>query len=168
MLQGAPPRGPRGASNNARGRGRGGIQKRRSDGPVRVDKDGDLVMDAVAGGGVKRRTGTGRGTGRGRMESPKPIGNGRTNSGPSRGGAAIHKAQAAILRGMGAKQANILDSRITAAGTSLQVEGLGSSKASTNSDGGVEALLGFLERKASGFDNQANRGVKIKKVCLML
>lgn len=162
MLQSAPPRGPRGASNPSRGRGRGGIQKRRADGPVRVDRDGDLVMDPTAAG-VNRRPG------KGRMEpSARPVGNGRTNQGSGRGGAGIHRAQAAILRGMGAKQANVLESRITNTGASLQVGGLSSSKAASNADGGVEALLGFLERKASGMDAKSNRAVKIKKVCLMI
>ncbi|KAE8452140.1 hypothetical protein EG329_001607 [Mollisiaceae sp. DMI_Dod_QoI] len=158
MLQSAPPRGPRGSSPNIRGRGRGGIQKRRADGPVRVDKDGDLVMDAAAAGNKRR-------SGKGRMDpSSKSAGNGRTNSGSGRGGTiAIHKAQQAILRGMGAQQANVLESRITSTGNSLQVEGLSLSKAASNSDGGLEALLGFLERKASGMDAKSNRTVKIKK-----
>ena len=159
MLQSAPPRGPRGASSTARGRGRGGIQKRRAEGPVRIDKDGDLMMDAAAG--AKRRAG------KGRMEpSSKASGSGRAN-GAARGGLVTHKARAAILRGIGAQQANVLDARITT-GTTLEVEGLSASKASSNSDGGVESLLGFLERKASGMDAKSNRAVKIKKVCHML
>lgn len=117
-------------------------------------------MDAAAG--AKRRAG------KGRMESSsKPPGNGRAN-GASRGGLATHKARAAILRGIGAQQANVLESRITNGSTTLEVGGLSSSKASTNSDGGVESLLGFLERKASGMDAKSNRAVKIKKVCHML
>ncbi|KUJ22431.1 uncharacterized protein LY89DRAFT_680575 [Mollisia scopiformis] len=157
MLQGAPPRGPRGASTTTRGRGRGGIQKRRADGPVRVDRDGDLVMDAEAAG-AKRKPG------KGRMErSPVPTGSGRTSGGRPRGGAGMHKAQAAILRGMGAQQANVLESRIGTTGNTLEISGLGSSKAAANPDGGVEALLAFLERKASGLDDTLNRTVKIKK-----
>jgi hypothetical protein len=78
----APPRGPRGASPSVRGAGRGGIQKRRGGGPARVDKDGDLVMDAAATGDKRR-------SGRGHIEggaASKPLGTGRTNSGPGRGG----------------------------------------------------------------------------------
>ena len=161
----APSRGPRGASPSVRGGPRGGIQKRRGAGPARVDKDGDLVMDAGATGDKGR-------VGRGRIEggaASKPLGTGRTNSGTSRGGNhGLHRAQA-ILRGMESKQATVLESRITAVGpTSLRIDGLSSSKAASNPDGGLESLLGFLERKASGLDAKSNRTVKIKKVCLMI
>ncbi|KAF8863294.1 hypothetical protein BDZ45DRAFT_116785 [Acephala macrosclerotiorum] len=160
MLQSAP-RAPRGDSPNIRSRGRGGIQKRRAGAtPTRIDRDGDLVMDAAAAG-EKRRSG------KGRMEPSKPAGTGRTNSGPARGGSiATARAKQAILRGIGRGQANVLESRITTTGNSLQVEGLSLSKAASNPDGGVEALLGFLERKASGMDAKSNRAVKIKKSSL--
>jgi len=161
----APPRGPRGASPSVRGGGRGGIQKRRGGAPARIDKDGDLVMDAGAAGDKRR-------AGRGRIEGgapSKPLGSGRTNSGPSRGGnQGLLRAQQAIMRGMESKQANISESRITSGGTTLRIEGLSSSKAASNPDGGLESLLGFLERKASGLDAKSNRPVKIKKVCLMI
>jgi nuclear RNA export factor len=156
-----PPRGPRGASPSVRGGAtRGGIQKRNA-GPARVDKDGDLVMDAA---GDKRRSG------KGRFESPKPHGSGRGSGGSARGGnIATQKAQQAIIRGLGGRQANVLESRITNGGTTtLQIHGLSSSKAASNPDGGLESLLGFLERKASGLDAKSNRTVKIKKVCSML
>lgn len=153
----APPRGPKGGSSG----NRGGIKKRRG-GPVRVDKDGDLDMD-----------GAGRGkSGKGRLESPapsRPQGPGRGRGSASRAGPLdTQKAQQAILRGLGAKQANILESRIGAGGTTLQVDGLKSSKAASNSDGGLESLLGFLERKAAGLDSASNRAVKIKKVCFLI
>jgi nuclear RNA export factor len=161
----APPRGPRGSSPSVRGAARGGIQKRRGGGPARVDKDGDLVMGAAAAGDLRR-------SGRGHIEGgtpSKPLGTGRTNSGPSRGGSqGIHRAQQAILRGIESQQANVLESRITTGGTTLRVDGLSSSKAAANPDGGLESLLGFLERKASGLDAKSNRLVKIKKVCLMI
>jgi nuclear RNA export factor len=161
----APPRGPRGASPSVRGAGRGGIQKRRGGGLARVDKDGDLVMDAAA------TIDKGR-SGRGHIEggaTSKPLGTGRTNSGPSRGGGqGIHRAQQAILRGLESQQANVLESRITTGVTTLRVDGLSTSKAASNPDGGLESLLGFLERKASGLDAKSNRPVKIKKVCLMI
>jgi len=159
MLQRAPiaPRGPRNASPSVRGGGRGGIQKRnKAGGPVRVDRDGDLVMDATAAGDKRR-------SGKGRLEGPTSSrGGGRGNGGPSRGGnLGTVKAQQAIIRGLETKQANVLESHITTGITTLQIDGLGSSKAASNRDGGVESLLAFLERKASG----PNRNVKIKKVC---
>lgn len=163
MLHSAPPRAPRGASPNVRGGGGrgGGIQKRRGGtGPVRVDKDGDLLMDAAAD---KRRSG------KGRMDPSKPPISSRTTGSAARGGhMASQKAQQAIIRGLGGKQANVLESRATNAPTSLQIYGLKASKAASNTDGGLESLLGFLERKAKGTDPDPNRIVKIKKVCLML
>ena len=162
----APPRGPRNTSPSVRGGGRGGIQKRRAGtGPVRVDKDGDLVMDAATAGDRRK-------SGKGRLESPapsKPHGSGRGSGATARGGSpGTHKTQQAILRGIGAQQANVLESRITTGGTTLQIDGLKSSKAASNPDGGLESLLAFLERKASGLDAASNRTVKIKKVCLSL
>ncbi|TVY20250.1 mRNA export factor mex67 [Lachnellula arida] len=155
MLQRAPiaPRGPRNSSPSVRSRG--GIQKRnKAGGPVRVDRDGDLVMDATAAGDKRR-------SGKGRLEGPASSrGAGRGRGGPSRGanfGAA--KTPQAIVRGLETRQANILESRITTGSTTLQIDGLSSSKAASNPDGGVESLLAFLERKASGPD----RNVKIKK-----
>lgn len=152
----APPRGPRSGSSG----GRGGIQKRRT-GPVRVDKDGDLDMD----GGSRGKSG------KGRLESPvptRPQGAGRGRGAAAKGGnMSTQKAQQAILRGLGARQAKVLDSRITG-GTTLQIDGLKSSKAASNSDGGLESLLGFLERKAAGLDAGSNRAVRIKKVCFLV
>ena len=155
----ATPRGPR------NGGGRGGIQKRTAGArPARVDKDGDLDMDAGAGisGRGKPR--------RGHFESPMPSGSkgaGRGRAaGPSRGGN-TRATQHAIERGLRGQQANILESRITTGGTTLQVDGLMSSKAASYSDGGLQSLEEFLERKASALDSKSNRIVKIKKVCLL-
>lgn len=159
----APPRGPRNGDPGARGRG--GIQKRTAGPrPVRVDKDGDLDMDAGVGA-------AGRGkSGKGRFESPAPsgprgAGRGRA-AGPSRGGN-TRATQHAIERGLRGQQANIRETRLTTAGTTLQVDGLMSSKAASNKDGGLQSLEGFLERKASALDSKSNRIVKIKKVCLL-
>lgn len=71
------------------------------------------------------------------------------------------------MRGLGARQANVLESRITTEGgtTRLQVSGWKDSKAANNPDRGLEALLAFLERKAKDKDTKSNRAVKIKKVC---
>lgn len=153
------PRGPRNSSPSVRGGGRGGIQKRRAAGPVRVDKDGDLVMDPTAAG-EKRRSG------RGGLEGRVTVrGTGRDRGGSSRGGiSGTLKTQQAIIKGMNAKQANVLESRISQPGTQLRIVGLAASKAASNPDGGLESLLAFLERKASGHDTASNRSVKIKKV----
>jgi len=163
----APPRGPRaGGSSATRNGGRGGIQKRRAgSAPVRVDKDGDLVMDPAAAGaaGEKRRSGKGRIEG----TPSKPLDSRRTNSGPNRGGSlGMQRAQAAILKGIGAQQANLLESRTTTSNTTLKVAGLKLSKAAGNADGGLESLLAFLERKAKAHDKNPNREIKITKVCL--
>lgn len=167
MLQRASPapRGRRGNPPNMRGAGRGGIQKRQGQGrPAPVDKDGDLVMDAAAAGD-KHRSGKGQIDG---VAPSKPMGAGRNNSGPSRGGQGNRRAQQ-LLRGIDSKQANVRDSRTTTdAITTLIIDGLSSSKAAANSDGGLESLLGFLERKASAMDAKSNGTVKIKKVCLLI
>ncbi|CAG8951266.1 hypothetical protein HYFRA_00008015 [Hymenoscyphus fraxineus] len=161
MVQLAPsaPRAHRNGSPSVRGRG--GIQKRKAGG-TRVDKDGDLVMDPAIAADKRRAARSqlgGSGPSRGQ-------GSGRANGGPPRGAnAGLIKAQQAIIRGLNAKsaQANVLESRITAAGTRLQIEGLSSSKAAANPDGGMESLLAFLERKASAMDSNSNKAVKITK-----
>jgi nuclear RNA export factor len=160
MLQraSAPPRGPRSGSPNVRGGGRGGgIQKRRGGGgPIRVDKDGDMDMDV--GGAIRSQSG------KGRIDStPYSKGAGRGRGGPARGNN-LNKAQA-IVRSIGAHQVNIVESPATA---TLKIDGLSSSKAASNSDGGLESLLGFLERKAAGLDAKSNRSIRIKKVCSLI
>jgi nuclear RNA export factor len=138
-------------------RGRGGIQKRKA-GPTRTDRDGDLVMDATTTGDKRR-------SGRGHLAtdtSSRGQSSRRGRGGPTRGdNAGLIKAQSAIIRGLNARdsQATVLES--------LQIDGLGSSKAASNPDGGVESLLAFLERKASAHDPKA-KPVKIKKVCSKL
>ncbi|TVY80336.1 mRNA export factor mex67 [Lachnellula suecica] len=160
-----PPTAPRGARNSSpatRGGDRGGIQKRsRGGAPARVDRDGDLVMDAAAAGNKRR-------SGKGRLDSPAPSrgsGRGRANGPSPRGGnLGTIKAQRAIIRGLGTEQANVLESRITPGYSTLQITGLSSSKAASNPDGGLESLLSFLERKATERqDPNSNREVKIKK-----
>jgi nuclear RNA export factor len=157
------PRGPRNSSPSIRGRG--GIQKRKA-GPTRTDRDGDLVMDAATTG-EKRRSGRGQLVGDTHFRGQ---GSGRGRGGPSReGNLGLLKAQSAIIRGLNSKQsqANVLESRTTVGGTTLQIDGLSSSKAASNPDGGVESLLAFLERKASAHDPKS-KPVKIKKVCYKL
>lgn len=156
MLQrnAGPPRGPRNSTPSVRGPSRGGIQKRRG-APARVDKDGDLVMDAEVGG--RRQPGKGRleSSITGRSQATLPYKRG--------GGSKAQQKALSVSRGLGAQQANIVEGSAT-----LKVEGLKSSKAASNSDGGLEALLGFLERKAAGRDSKSNRPVRIRKVCSLI
>ncbi|KAI9642236.1 nuclear mRNA export, poly(A)+RNA binding protein [Ciborinia camelliae] len=151
-----PPKGPRNSSSGARGSGRvggGGISKRR--GPVRVDKDGDLDMDAATGA-------NGRKSGKGAIGGSVPTGprghgrGGARNTG--RGGKLdLARNPQAILRGMGSQsqQANVL--------VTLWVKGLKGSKAASNSDQGVSSLVSFLERKATTLDSKSKRVVRVKK-----
>lgn len=154
-----PPRGPRNGSPSVRGRG--GIQKRRT-GPARVDKDGDLVMDAA---NEKGKAGRGRLDG---SSSSRGQTSGRGGKGPARGGLTSQRAQQAILRGLEGDQATLLEARRSRGNVTLRVDGLKSSKAASNSDGGLNSLLGFLERKANGLDAKSKKIIKIKKVCLLL
>ncbi|KAI9758657.1 MAG: putative PHD type zinc finger protein with BAH domain-containing protein [Chaenotheca gracillima] len=136
---------------------RGGIQKSR--GGTRIDKDGDLNMD---GSSVR-----GRGRGRGDRGSGS--------------GAAL---QNAIVRGLASGSARVDDRRgapISERATNslarrgrgrdprheplvqLRVRGLKESKAAANPDGGMDNLLSFLERKASGQDANTRDAVRITK-----
>jgi nuclear RNA export factor len=174
-----PPIGSRHSSPSTRGASRGGIPKRRS-GPAKIDKDGDLIMDA-AGSTEKKPSGKGRPEG----NRLGVRGSGRTShgSGSSRGTLGSSQTQQAILRGLGLQQANILESRISnvsrgdsgakvrrrdveASDVQLCVHGMKQSKAASNPDGGLKDLLAFLERKAGGLESAPRRGVRIKKVCL--
>jgi nuclear RNA export factor len=165
MAQGkSASKGSRSGISGGRGVSRGGIQKRKS-GPVRVDKDGDLVMDAASAGVQKN--------GKARSEATKnsngrPSNGSSSNTGPTRGGRISQRAQQAIIRGLGAQgvQSGKGRGRDVAAGMSyLSVRGLRQSKAASNPDRGVSALLSFLERKASGLDVNSTKGVQVKKVC---
>ncbi|KAG9248424.1 hypothetical protein BJ878DRAFT_488250 [Calycina marina] len=143
------PRGPRNPNPSTRtgGSHRSGIQKRSSTPRPRVDKDGDLVMDSDATksgkGGIERVRG--RGAGRGRAASTRASNPGRS--------------KAAVERGISTSQVNL----VNGSSSQVQVDGLHGSKAVNNPDGGLEALCGFLERKAAGLDAASNRVVKIKK-----
>lgn len=179
-----PPSGPRSSRNSTptatRGASRGGIQKRRA--PVgRVDKDGDLVMDA-AGGGEPRKGGKGRQEGTGsRSGATRASGRAGSSIGTARGNLVSQRSQQAILRGLGNQDVNLIDTRrghggtITTAGgvgrprgrdvlVHISVHGFKQSKAASNPDGGVKDLLGFLERKATAHEG-STKSVKVKKVC---
>jgi nuclear RNA export factor len=122
-----------------------------------------MDMDA---GAVDRRQ-----SGKGRIDSKVPTGPraaGRGRGVPARGNNLNGRQAQAIIRGIAGPQANVLESRITTGGTTLKVDGLKASKAASNADGGLESLLGFLERKSAGLDAASNRAIKIKKVCLLI
>lgn len=162
-----PPRGPRAGSSGAGKRiGRGGVQKRNAGSrATRADKDGDLVMDATTTPGAR----SGKGLLNVQKSSrPGETSRGRTPPGPGRGGnLTSQRHQQAVLRGMNMKSVNVVESKAAALGA-LRVRGLQNSRAASNSDGGVESLLAFLERKASGFDSKNYKPVRIKKVCFSL
>ncbi|KAI6250487.1 mRNA export factor mex67 [Erysiphe necator] len=142
------------SSSSSRGTARGGIKKRRN-GTTRVDKDGDLLMDTFTpglgiGGNEKKRRSE-----RGNIQLPissRSRGSTRLKGESKVGGI---RSQQAILRGPRDSQPIFLET--------LEVIGLKSSKASSHPDGGLESLLGFLERRASGLNAKSNMAVKIKK-----
>lgn len=163
-----PPTGPRaGASTTtrqtrsstgaSRPSARGGIAKRGRGPAPRVDRDGDLVMDAAAGGnksgaGInKNNSSTRRGTTR--PSAPK----------------ANTRLQQNLARQLGGDTSQVPNApsaaRLAANNTTLKILGMKSSKAATNPDKGEKRLLEFLERKASTLKGPSRRHVTIKKVC---
>ncbi|QSZ29202.1 hypothetical protein DSL72_003713 [Monilinia vaccinii-corymbosi] len=153
----APPRGPRNSSYGTKSSGRvgggGGITKRR--GPTRVDKDGDLDMDATTGANGQRG---GKGTIRGPIPTgPRGYGRGGARNSGRGGRLDIARNPQAILRGMGSQlqQANVL--------VTLWVKGLKGSKASSNNDQGLSSMVSFLERKATTLDSRSQKAVRVKK-----
>lgn len=181
----APPTGPRGGSTatstrNTRsstgsargssqgsGRGRGGIAKRGRPSAARVDRDGDLVMDAgaAAKSGARASKSSNNSTRRG---SSRPNGPTRA-SGPKPN----TRLQQNIVRHLGGDTSQIPrapSARIASNNTTLKVLGLKTSRAVTNTDGGVKDLLLFLEKKATNIKStngsgRPSRPVLIKKVC---
>lgn len=158
----APPEGPRGMTppagpRGSRGGHRGGIQKRRGGGPIKVDRDGDMVMGVD--GGSSKHSGSGSGTENGGRRS----GRGSRASAPARS----ESRQQAILRALGkdAGAGQSTRSRRGDGSVTLVVRGLQQSKASHNDGGGLRDLLSFLERKATTV-GKLSRPVTIKKVCL--
>ena len=191
MLQQAPttPTGPQATQTSARTSecltssrvlSRGGIQKRNST-PVRVDRDGDLVMGAAGfgsrGSGSGRGSAAGRGSTQGRRHDPLSV-----RSHPPRTGIDPSAIQKSVLRSMGSDEPVSRGARSSLRSVrgrgrvqdtreglnSITIKGLKQSKAAGNPDGGVSDLIGFLERKATNPDAPAREAVKIKKVCLTL
>ncbi|TVY69054.1 mRNA export factor MEX67 [Fusarium oxysporum f. sp. cubense] len=139
---------------------RGGIQKRKAG---RVDGDGDLDMDS-AGRRAKKAT----------TADIKPT---RSSTRTSTRGGPSKNAQN-VLKHLSNGTAASLASRISSASsgkgpktrsqdmtglTVLRVGGLKESKAASNAGGGVNDLLGFMERKAGSFRTGSKRKVAIKK-----
>lgn len=181
----APPTGPRGGStanstrntrsstSGTRGssqgsaRGRGGIAKRGRPSTGRVDRDGDLVMDAGAGAKSGARVS--------KSSNPTPRrGSSRPNA-PTRasGPKTNPRLQQNIVRHLGGDTSQVPrapSARIASNNTTLKVLGLKRSRAVANPDGGVKDLLLFLEKKATNIKNtngsgRTSRPVLIKKVC---
>jgi nuclear RNA export factor len=131
---------PTGAARNARG---GAVAKRKA----RTDRDGDLAMD--------------------------PIGRARPGGGVNKGGkGGPPKMRGAKTAARGAGFEKQLASHVGGASTStrtrpsrgleeLRVTGHKSSKAASNSDGGLNSLIVWIEKRAS---LKAKRPVKVKKV----
>jgi nuclear RNA export factor len=145
---------------------RGGIQKRRGG---RTDTDGDLDMDA-AGRRNKKAPPTEPSSMRSRPST--------RSSAPVPRGAS--RAAQTVLKHLSNGSASTLASRISGASsgkgartraqditlTFLRVHGLKESKAATNPGGGLNDLLGFMERKASTFlTGRHKRNIRIRKVC---
>ena len=137
MKSGKGSRGRSGATH------RGGIQKR--GGPTRIDRDGDMEMDAT---GARNRGKKGR-------SDPGRLAGGRASAAD-----AIQKA----ISGTTDSQANI---RQTGKGNLEQVgvRGWKQSKAASNRDGGHESLITFLEKKLNTSDSKASSRARITKVC---
>lgn len=147
-----------------------------------MDKDGDLVMDAVAG--TESRGGRGRPEGSQSRGRASGSGRGGRSSGVSRGAISTLQAQQAIIRGLGSQQVNVHESHLShgaskdrgrnesrhnsGAVVELRVYGLKESKAASKSDGGLKDLIAFLERKATGVGGNTRKTVMIKKVCCMI
>jgi nuclear RNA export factor len=135
---------------------RGGIQKRKAG---RVDGDGDLDMDSAAESKPTRsstRTSTRGGPSKNAQNVLKHLSNGTAASLASR----ISSASS----GKGPKTR----SQDMTGLTLLRVGGLKESKAATNAGGGVNDLLGFMERKAGSFRTGSKRKVAIRKVSFII
>lgn len=163
--QGAAPTGreTRSSTTKSKASSRGGISKRK--GPARTDGDGDLDMDASGRRPKKSAASTQEAGG----QKSRPV---TRSSVPSKRGAS--RTAQTIIKHLTSGDSNIA-ARITEGKsgkgrntslTFLRVRGLKESKAASNQGGGLNDLLGFLERKASSFlTGRSKRSVVIKKVC---
>ncbi|KAJ4271903.1 nuclear mRNA export, poly(A)+RNA binding protein [Fusarium torreyae] len=150
----------RNAARKSNTTSRGGISKRKAG---RIDGDGDLDMDSA--GRRAKKTAT---------ADTKP---GRSGTRASTRGGPSKNAQN-VLKHLSNGTASSLASRISSASSGkgpktrsqdmtglkmLRVGGLKESKAATNPGGGLNDLLGFMERKAGSFRTGSKRRVAIKK-----
>ncbi|KAI2470055.1 NTF2-like protein [Annulohypoxylon bovei var. microspora] len=150
------------AANNSKSAGRGGITKRRGNAIPRLDRDGDLDMDAP--------TGPGRSSNKARRanhhdSTPTAPRSSRQPANGSRAPRASVKTQQIIQRAFtnGMSGGPKGGHRVNAPETmTLQVAGLMSSKAVHNDGGGLKELLNFLERKAQTV-GKVTRPIRIKK-----
>jgi hypothetical protein len=131
---------PSGAARNSRG---GGIAKRKT----RTDRDGDLVMDPTArarpGGGVSKG---------GKSSTPKTRG-----AKPGTRGAGFEKKLANHVGG----DSSAVRTRPSRGLEELRVTGHKNSKAASNTDGGMNSLIAWIEKRSS---LKAKRAIKVKKV----
>ncbi|KAI1157194.1 hypothetical protein F4825DRAFT_401000 [Nemania diffusa] len=154
-------RGTRNAqANTGKASTRGGISKRRGGGPLKVDRDGDLSMDASVAINASqphpRRP----------KNNPAPVG--ATTRSSTRNPRPTAKTQQIIQRIIngdasqvssrtrGSLRDNLVPSVI------LKVEGLKASRAASNPGGGLKELLAFLERKAQSVEH-LSRHIRIRK-----
>lgn len=182
-----PPTQPRTPGPLRRGR----IQKRGL-GPTRVDKDGDLDMDA-AGAAKTARGGGRRGTATAsQSRGGRTSGAGHQLRGPrqSRNSLNHDAIQRSVLRSMGMVPGDKLhqgskhNTRVTAhdrksllrerdssareGSAQVVIRGFKESKAAANPDGGIKDLLAFLVRKTSPSEGDTRDMVRIIKVCFNL
>lgn len=149
-------------ANTGRASTRGGISKRRGAGPVKVDRDGDLSMDASTSNNASQ------------SHPRRPKSNaappGTVTRTSTRNPRPTAKAQQIIQRVINIDTSQIsARTRSSLHGTiaplvTLKVEGLKASRAASNQGGGLRELLSFLERKAQAI-GQLPRNIKIRKVC---
>lgn len=135
----------KGSRGRAGGSDRGGIRKRGA--ATKVDRDGDLSMDAgsARNRGKKARTETGR--------------SGAAGGGRPRALDAIQKA----ITSNSDSQANIRQGGRGASLEQVIVRGWKQSKAASNRDGGLESLLTFLEKKLNTSDSKSGQRARITK-----
>lgn len=166
------PSGPRNSastSHKAPGGGktqRGGIAKRRAGGPARVDRDGDLDMDASGG---RKRSSHPAANGPARSKKPATT-SGRPSKPTTKAKQIIDKAISSgnLPNGLSSSARITRSNRPVNAPNSitLKVEGLKTSRAVNNEGGGLKELLTFLERKAQTV-GKTTRPIRIKKVCVV-
>lgn len=161
-----PPKGPRGSAPSSRPGtvARGGVQKRGRASTPRLDKDGDLILDA---GAIKSSISKGRRNSPSLADRATTAGAGRGNNGRGGHRLATAKAQAAIIRGLEGRQANIKSTphHSSRQYASLRIDGLAQSTVASKSDGGLDSLLSWIQRKTE-HKTTKKTGVKITKVCL--